>query len=357
MSKRPAYAIGVEIGGTKLQLGLGRLDAEPIDDLWRADIDATRGAETIRRQITSGMAELLEKHQLSIVDVAGIGVGFGGPVDTNQGRITTSHQVAGWDDYPLVEWAQKTLGLRAVLQNDADTAALAEAHYGAGRGFDPVFYITVGSGIGGGLIIGGAIYRGSGRGAAEIGHLRPGHLPQRFAYPGTTVEQIASGFGITQRARQAIADQASAAGFAAARQGGTASDAFAAETLRGFAEKLLALCENDPQKITTKQIAIAAGEGDPFCRGLLADATETLGWAVAQVVTLVNPARIVIGGGVSLMGAELFFEPVRRSFQQHVFGPFRDAAEIVPAALGEEVVIHGALALARKAFGTAETLP
>ena len=111
----------------------------------------------------------------------------------------TSHQVDGWNDFPIVRWVGETLGLAAVLQNDADTAALAEAQYGAGRGFDPVFYVTVGSGIGGGLILGGKVYRGSGRGAAEIGHLRPGHVPQHLPYPGTTVEQVASGFGITQR--------------------------------------------------------------------------------------------------------------------------------------------------------------
>ena len=162
-------------------------------------INADRGAERIREQIVQGVDELLDARGLQRRDVAGIGMGFGGPVDANRGFTMTSHQVGGWDNFPLTQWVDDTLGMQAVLQNDADTAALAEAHYGAGRGFDPVFYVTVGSGIGGGLILGGKIYRGSGRGAAEIGHLRPGHVPQHLPYPGTTVEQIASGFGITER--------------------------------------------------------------------------------------------------------------------------------------------------------------
>lgn len=100
-------------------------------------------------------------------------------------------------------------------------------------------------------------------------------------------------------------------------------------------------------------IARAAAEGDSSCRELLADATDTLGWALGQAITLINPARIVIGGGVSLIGEELFFEPVRRACRAAAFPPFTNVTDIVPAALGEEVVVHGALALARDLGGTA----
>ncbi len=349
MTNTPTHALGIEIGGTKLQIGLGSLHSETITQIWRADIDAARGAERIREQIAEGISELLAEHELSRNAVAGIGIGFGGPVDATRGRTMTSHQVHGWEDFPLTDWVQENLQLPAVVQNDADTAALAEAHYGAGRGFNPVLYLTVGSGIGGGWIFDGQIFRGSGRGAAEIGHLRPGNLPKHLPYPGTTVEDIASGFGITQRARQAILDREAVETFAAA-QYGEQSCPFCGRFPNAPATKVLQLAGNDPEQITTKQIAIAATSGDPFCRGLIADATETLGWAVAQAITLINPARIVIGGGVSLMGEELFFSPVRAACREHVFAPFADVAEIVPAALGEEVVIHGALALARDAF-------
>ncbi len=350
----PSYAIGIEIGGTKLQIGLGHLHSESIEHLWRADIDAPRGAEPIRRQISDGISELLTSRGRSREDIAGIGIGFGGPVDADRGRTMTSHQVDGWDDFPLTEWANQELGFSVVLQNDADTAALAEAHYGAGRGFNPVLYLTVGSGIGGGLIIDGRIFRGSGRGAAEIGHLRPGNLPQHLPFPGTTVEDVASGFGITERARQAIDGFRASEKFAAAQFTSQSAEVFSDHPDGAPATRLLELAENDPELITTKLIAQAGSDGDHFCRGLINDAAETLGWAIAQAVTLINPARVVVGGGVSLMSESLFLEPVREAFRRSVFGPFADVAEIVPAALGEEVVIHGALALARAAFTNAQ---
>src|SRR5205823_6012848 len=128
------------------------------------------------------------------------GIGFGGPVDDNTQTVIKSHQIAGWDDFPLADWIAEMVGLEAVLGNDADVAGLAEALHGAGKGLSPIFYITVGSGIGAGFIIDGGIYRGVGRGAAEIGHLRVAW------YLGTlvTIEGMASGWGIVQQAGTAF---------------------------------------------------------------------------------------------------------------------------------------------------------
>jgi glucokinase len=122
---------------------------------------------------------------------------------------------------------------------------------------------------------------------------------------------------------------------------------------RRFPERfatLMKLVDGDVGRITTRIIAQAAAAGDRLSRELLSDATATLGWALAQAITLINPARIVIGGGVSLIGQDLFFEPIREACRAEVFPPFARIADIVPAALGEEVVVHGAVALARNAF-------
>src|SRR5579883_3208464 len=162
--------LGIEIGGTKLQLGIGPGDGT-LAALWRGTVDVAAGPEGIRRQITAAVPELLGRAGLERAQIHGAGIGFGGPVDDATRTIIKSHQIAGWDNFPLADWITEITGWPAVLGNDADVAGLAEALFGAGKGLSPIFYITIGSGIGGGLIINGEIYRGCGRGAAEVGHL------------------------------------------------------------------------------------------------------------------------------------------------------------------------------------------
>jgi glucokinase len=346
------FYLGVEIGGTKLQLAVGRGEGEPFRAFRRETIDVAGQAAGIQQQICDAFDELLKQSHLERQQIGGVAIGFGGPVDTRLGRIVTSHQVDGWDDFALTNWFETKIGLPAVLHNDADTAAYAEAHFGAGRGFDPVLYVTVGSGIGGGLICGGQIFRGSGPGAMEIGHLRPGNSPRHIAAAGSSVESIASGFGIEERARRSIVEWYDAAARVEGRLTSAEAKAGQIEARRSpdHCATLLGLVEGDVNRLTTRLITQAALQGDRLSRELLKDATDTLGWALAQAIALVNPARIVVGGGVSLLGQELFFEPVRQACRSAVFTPFADVAEIVPAGLGEEVVVHGAVALARAAF-------
>ena len=305
--------LGIEIGGTKLQLGVGRGDGGPLVELVRRDVDQRRGAAGILAQIEQVALELAGRYPLQ-----GVGIGFGGPVDAAAGRVTTSHQVEGWDHWPLVEWCRKTTGLPATLGNDCDCAALAEACYGAGRGAKTVFYVTIGTGIGGGLVIDGKLH-GAGRPAvAEIGHLRPGLNADHSHH---TVESLASGPGIVAAAQRLLGDDLSR---------------WLADVRSGA----------DSQPLTAKMIAQAARQGNALASEVLEQAMQALGWAVAQVITLVAPHVIVLGGGVSLMGDDLFYEPVRRHVARYVFPPLLESYRIVPPCLGEEVVVHGAVALA-----------
>src|SRR5262245_36529326 len=191
--------IGIEIGGTKLQLGVGPGDGT-LAGLWRGTVDVAAGAEGIRRQITLAVPELLARSGVERGQIQGVGIGFGGPVDDATRTVIKSHQIEGWGNFPLADWISELLGWPAVLGNDADVAGLAEALFGAGKGLSPIFYITIGSGIGGGLIINGEIYRGCGRGAAEIGHLR---LPFDTVDNLRTIEELASGWGMQEQARYA----------------------------------------------------------------------------------------------------------------------------------------------------------
>src|SRR5947209_5841741 len=195
--------LGIEIGGTKLQLGLGRGDGE-LRGLWRGTVDVAAGGDGIRRQIVAAVPELLASANVKREELKGVGVGFGGPVDDATRSVIKSHQIAGWDGFPLADWLGDALGLPAVLGNDADVAGLAEALFGAGKGRSPILYMTIGSGIGGGLNLNGEIHRGTGRGAAEIGHLKV-RDPRTADGRLETLENIASGWAIGRYARECVA--------------------------------------------------------------------------------------------------------------------------------------------------------
>lgn len=319
--------LGIEIGGTKLQLGVGADDGK-LRGLWRGGVDVSAGPEGIRRQIVAAVPELLAEAGIARGGLRGAGIGFGGPVDDATHTVIKSHQIEGWDNFPLAEWISEVVGLPAVLGNDADVAGLAEALHGAGKGLSPIFYITIGSGIGGGLIIDGEIYRGCGRGAAEIGHLRV--ATPCLDLPGDPLEygpleSIASGWGIENFFRQ----------------------------LAERIPHMLSLIRlvGEANNITTQHLAETMAQGDWDVRRFFDIPLESLAEAICHVVALLCPRRIIIGGGVSLMGEELLFQPLRRMVAERVFKPFAGLTDIMPATLGEEVVVHGAIALAHKRLG------
>ncbi len=309
--------LGIEIGGTKLQLGVGADDGV-LAGLWRGTVDVAAGPEGIRRQITAAVPELLARAGVERSRLKGVGIGFGGPVDDATRTIIKSHQIGGWDNFPLADWIGDVVNLPAALGNDADVAGLGEALHGVGKGLSPIFYVTIGSGIGGGLVIDGEIYRGCGKGAAEIGHLRVA-TPKGY----DILEHLASGWGIERRTTARIS--------------------------AGEKADVLRRLQGDGP-LTARLIGAAAAHGDVLCQSVLHDAFAVLAEALCHVIALLSPRRIVIGGGVSLMGDALFV-PLRRLVAERVFKPFADCYDIVPAALGEEVVVHGALALARQRRG------
>ena len=312
--------LGIEIGGTKLQLGVGPGDGH-LASLSRDTVDVAAGAEGIRRQITAAVPELLARAGIDRAQVRGAGIGFGGPVDDRTKTVIRSYQIQGWDGFALADWIGDITGLPTILGNDADVAGLAEALFGAGQGLSPIFYITIGSGIGGGLIIDGHIYRGCGRGAAEIGHLFA--FPPKLQHP-YELEKLASGWGIGSSAQTSI------------RNG------------HGRDSEVLRLAGGQVDAVTARHVAEAAQKGDLFAQSVLHQAHCFLAQAICAVIALLGPRRIIIGGGVSLMGEDLLFQPLRQIVAEFAFEPFASLYDIVPAALGEEVVVHGALALARQ---------
>jgi glucokinase len=330
--------LGIEIGGTKLQLGVGAGDGSPLVELVRRDVDVRKHAAGILAQLESAAPALIARH-----NVSAIGIGFGGPVDSAPGRVVKSHHVEGWEEFPLVAWCRQTLGVPTVLHNDCDAACLAEARFGAGKGSRVVLYVTIGTGIGGGLVIDGKIYRGGGSGATEIGHLRPG---LDAVNPDQTVELLASGWGIAAAARERLGVQAGEASFRGAKGDSASFREAKGDKENAHVADLLARCGGRLEELTTQLIGQAAGEGNEMAREVVAGAVQALGWGIAQALTLLSPNVVVIGGGVSLMDRSLFFEPLQAQVARFVFPPLAGHYRLAPADLGELVVVHGAVALA-----------
>jgi glucokinase len=313
--------LGIEIGGTKLQLGVGHGSGPPFAGFRRLDVDARNCAQGIREQIAQAGRQLFSEFPIQA-----IGFGFGGPINAASGTVTTSHQVEGWDNFPLAQWCTDTFGVPTFLGNDCDMAALAEARFGAGRNKRSVFYVTVGTGVGGGLVFDGMLFGSQRPAIAEIGHLRPG---LDAIQPHQTVESLASGRGIEASARAALA---------------------AAKADDPHAARLLSRCDGELQQLTAKTVAEEATVGNQLAQSAMDRACQALGWGIAQVVTLVAVEAVIVGGGVSLAGEKSFFEPLRRSVATYVFPPLRNSYEILAPRLGEEVVVHGAVAMAADRF-------
>ena len=304
--------VGIEIGGTKLQIVQGTASGL-IRRRWRAVVDPARGGAGILEQLRRGLSELAGGG----TTFAGVAVGFGGPVDHRAGRICRSHQVHGWDDFPLADWLSEQAGAPVVVENDANTAALGEAVRGAGLAAadglvaDPLFYVTLGSGVGGGLVVGGRIYHGAPPGEAEFGHVR-------LDRDGTTVESRCSGWAVDARIRRLRED------------GPTSWLARSLPSQPGGEAKLLAP-------------ALAAG--DPAAGRVVREVAADLAFALSHAVHLFHPSMIVLGGGLSLVG-----EPLRTAVAAHlplhVMEAFTPGPQVRLAALGEDAVPVGALCLA-----------
>ena len=337
--------LGIEIGGTKLQLGVGDGAGVDLAAIERLDVVPEDGADGILAQIGRVGAELIENY-----GVRRIGVAFGGPFDPISGRVITSHQIAGWDGILLSQWCRDTLGRDAAVGNDCNVAALAEARVGAGRGKRSLFYMTVGTGVGGGFVVDGKIFGDDRPAVGEIGQMRPGLHADR---PDDTVESLASGWGITAAAQDRLAGSVAPSLDAVRRHGHTHGHppttldvAGVAQQDRRYLGDLRRRCGDDPDRLSAEMVAQAAADGNEIAEEVIGHAIEALGWAVAQTITLIGVEIVAIGGGVSLMGQEQFFEPLREQVARFVFPALADAYQVVPTELGELAMVHGAIAIA-----------
>ena len=302
----PSY-LGIEIGGTKLQVVVGNHTAA-IQERRRVSVDRSRGGAGIRDQIQRMLAELIGKW-----NPRALGVGFGGPVDWRTGRICVSHHVEGWSNFELAAWLHSLTGKPAQVDNDANVAALGEARCGAGVGLNPLFYVTLGSGVGGGLVVDGRIYHGATPGESEIGHVR-------LERDGTIVESRCSGWAVDAKIRKLKATES---------------------------PSLLCRLAGDEPGGEARHLPQALRENDPAAWRILNTTAQDLAFGLSHVVHLLHPEVILLGGGLSLVG-----EPLRAAVVEALPGflmeAFRPGPEVRLAALGEDAVPVGCLVLARE---------
>jgi glucokinase len=334
--KRPSaeagtrYVVGVDLGGTNIVVGAMPEDgsreiavrSQPTHAQLGSDAVTDRIIQMIEDVITITMAETGAER----TDFLGIGIGAPGPLDRDKGLVIVAPNL-GWVNYPLRDRVQKAIGLAATLDNDANCATLGEWWTGAAKGARHVVGITIGTGIGGGIILDGRLFHGASDVAGEIGHTTIDSTGRRCKCGNYgCLEAYASGPNIADRAREA---------------------------LLGDEQSLLkTMVGGALDRITAQTVYDAAQQGDMVAREVVRDTARFLGAGVANLLNIFNPDVVVIAGGVTQAG-EALFEPLRAEVRRRAFKPAVDACKIVPGILPGTAGVVGAVATFLQQHGDA----
>ncbi|HLE78012.1 MAG TPA: ROK family protein [bacterium] len=312
------YAIGVDLGGTKI------LTAVVADDggVLARDRVATPqdGPDSVVEAVAKTVDAVVAAAGLARTALVGVGVGAPGPLNAQTGVVFQPPNLTGWHDVPFGPMLTERLRLPVGLANDANAAALGEWRFGAGRGIDDLVYLTISTGIGGGIIIGGTLLEGVSGTAGEIGHMTIDVNGPRCVCGNTgCLEVLAAGPAIARAAQAAVT--------------------------AGTPSTLLDRAGGKVERITARVVAAAAAAGDALAADVFRRAATYVGVGVANLLNLLNPAMVIVGGGVSQAG-DLLLEPIRVTARARAFErPARDA-RIVLAQLGDNVGAVGAAAVA-----------
>ena len=311
--------LGIDIGGTKRVLAVGDHAGQPVAAIrrptrlsgnWRTDLaDLVALARPLLEQEGVGERRALER----------IGVAVPGPVDPHRGVLINPPNLTGWRDVPIGPYLEDALGVEVRVENDANAAALAEAAFGAGQGVSDLVYLTMSTGVGGGVISGGTLVRGAFGGAGE-----PGHVP--IAHPG----------------------HACACGLSGCLEAHVGGNAWR-DRLRRTAPadgRVAALAGGDPGAVTPEHLVAAAKEGDAFALAELSTWLDDLARGIVPIVMLLEPQRIILGTIAVAAGEELCFEPLRERLARLLWPHQRERLELVPGALGAEMPKRAGLAVA-----------
>jgi glucokinase len=317
--------IAVDLGGTNIRAAHYKSNGELIARAKRST-HAKDGNEIVLDRVIEMIREVMPPIASEAKVIA---IGAPGPLNPFSGIVLRAPNLPGWVDFPLREIIEERLKIRCVIGNDANLAAMGEWKFGAGRGHADVLYLTISTGIGGGVISGGKLILGKSGMATELGHVvvapdgavcgcgQRGHL-----------EAMASGPAIAKTAQARL------------------------KTHAGSTSAIINLVNGDIDRVTAAHVGEAAHAGDPVAINLIAEAGTFIGRAIADFCHIFNPSIVILGGGVAINCGDLLLEPARAAMRSRVMSSIylRDC-EIVQAQLGDDVGLLGALALAVETFG------
>jgi glucokinase len=316
------YFAGVDLGGTKIMAIVVDAQNNIIGDQ-RLPTEASKGAEHVISRMVEATRAAADEAGLNLEDLTAAGISAPGPIDWKVGIVTDPPNLPGWHDVPLTFLFSERSGIPSVLENDANCGAVGEHQFGAGRGYRHLIYVTISTGIGGGLIIDNELYRGASGAAGELGHIIVAEDgPRCGANHAGCLEAFSSGSGIARRAQELI-------------------DA-------GGMPRTARIAEQNPP-LSAESVHLAAEAGEVEALAIIESAARYFGMGLATMINAFNPEIVVIGGGLTHMGDGYLgpaLEVARaRAFEQ----PFQDA-HIVEWELGERGTALGALAVARSRY-------
>ncbi len=310
-------ALAIDIGGTHFRAGLFDLEGRRLV-ISEGDTLRPGGREWMLEHIRQLARTLLEQADFP---VGACGISFGGPVDFQQQKVTSVH-APGWKNFSFAEWVGANLRLPCQIDNDANAGALGEFRYGAGGGAESLVYVTLSTGVGAGLILNGKTYRGKDGLAGELGHVP-------ISDAGNTCSCGAAGCLESFCSGSAIAERAKERGWRHSESLTRAGDSSGGK----------------PQGITAKEIAQAASEGDTAALDILRDAAHWLARGLLTVIRILNPDRIILGGGLTLAG-QVLLSPLHQCLADLASPTIGYSTEIVIAELGTYSPLYGAAAMA-----------
>jgi glucokinase len=320
-SSRTRYIVGVDLGGTNIVCGAMPEDGSREIAMRSQPTYAEQGqdivVDRINQMIEDVIALTIAETGAQRSDFLGVGIGAPGPLDRERGVVIVAPNL-GWRDYPLRDRVVEAIGLPATLDNDANCATVGEWWVGAAKGGRNVVGLTIGTGIGGGLILDGRLYHGSSDVAGEIGHTTIDSTGRRCKCGNYgCLEAYASGPAIAERAREALAGDSNS--------------------------MLPAMVGGNIERITAQTVYDAAKQGDAIAREVVRDTARFLGAGIANLLNVFNPDVVVVAGGVTQAGTTLF-EPLRAEVRRRAFKPAVDACRIVPGSLPGSAGVVGAVA-------------